>query len=302
MAMLGQLVRDAIEEVAFSGPPGINFSEVVEHVRARHTGKIDNSILGPTWAALSGRREVTLWLNGKKQSRKDFDVQSAFENKNLLIEVSNDFRNHILQLAPYPQICESHILCFLAWQIAKRRCNGIWAFELVKLVDENKTTKDIHFQQKKLMAAGCVVGILAQVPDNVREEYRKRTGEVCPKTNNILFLRRFLTDFDSMSEDVCQVVFATHVPSLAATLHQVLDGSGGVALESDCRAVIERRLLLTTGTRSKQTRVSGKLYRRVRRFLLDNGRIELVSVPNKGKLERALCTSNFKGDKEEVEE
>ena len=311
MAMLGQLVRDCIEEVAFSGPPGICYSEVVEYVRKRHTGTIDKAVLDPCWQALRGRREVTLWLNGKKQARKEFDYDAAMANKNLLIEVTNEFRNHILQLSPFPQLCGSLNLCKIAWAVSKRRHEGFWSFELGTIFN-NKTTKDVYHQMQRLVAGGVICSILATVPEDVKERcfpsYKpgdkrgkhKKDGVTVPQHANVLFLRRFMNDFDQMSEDICQIVCSTHVSSLAANLFQVIESSGGIALEKDCRAVIDRSLLNTTGTVSKKARVSGKLYRRVRKFLIENKKIEVCSVPNSGKLERAICTTSFTGDRGEV--
>ncbi|KAF4727552.1 hypothetical protein FOZ63_027118, partial [Perkinsus olseni] len=255
--MLHQLIRYALEEIAYSGPPGSKFSDIVVNLNNRKAEGADcPQLLEALKHNLVHPEELQLPC---------FIAEGTGEEEDPVIDVLEDYRNNLLGIALHPDICEHVVHKSIIYLVSNARYQGLWGYQLCPLL--NIDHKQLHHLTSKLIQEKIIVRFNLMIPKVIRRQHK---GSVSP-ISCVLFLHQFY-DLQRMDPLLASSILSEHIEPISDRVVQLLrDSPHQLLLEVDVRNVVHS--MFKGNLKRGQTQ-----FRRCRDKLEREKKIEVVKV------------------------
>lgn len=276
--MFAALVKTAVEEIAWEGPPGISWSQLLTTLQQNGDLTIDAPIRAGLWRELAKQDIIVRGAKGAahRTGRALPAAMAATEpaeadSGKVLLDIPNASRSHFLLLDAHPDIAENDLSRRALQLVAKSRAKGTSGASLASQLGVN--CRDLFYVLEGLRTAGLLVGVLPLAQKELGVS--KESSDLSLPGNLFVFSRFFDT------ENVEKAQIQAFIQSSSSRLqNQILSAlqlhSSNVCFEHDLKGVIGQSLEENTFKPCLSRRTVNKIYQRIRNDMVAAGDVECV--------------------------
>ena len=166
--MFAALVKTAVEEIAWEGPPGISWSQLLSTLQQNGDLAIDAPIRSGLWRELAKQDIIVRGAKGAAHrtgralpaatAGMTATEPSDADSGKVLLDIPNELRSHVLLLDAHPDIAENDLSRRALQLVAKSRAKGTSGASLASQLGVN--CRDLFYVLEGLRTAGLLVGVL----------------------------------------------------------------------------------------------------------------------------------------------
>lgn len=272
--MLLALVKAAVEEIAWEGPPGISWGDLVQRL-TEHGFEMDSYIKEALWTELTCKPPAFV------RKKKAHDPKEPQDDK--VLDLPDAIRQHYLLLDAHPDLAENDLSRRALQLVAKARASGCLGESLASSL--GVSSRDMFYPLEGLRTAGLLVGVAAvSQKDKVQDEdlgpKKKSAGAQTNAASaanvhgNLFIFSRFF-DPEHAERAQIQAFLQSSSSRLQGQIRSALKLNSSVGFEADLRALVGQ-VLEETSNRAVSRRTVGKVYLRIRNDMVAAGDVECV--------------------------
>lgn len=278
--MFAALVKTAVEEIAWEGPPGISWSQLLATLQQNGDFTIDAPIRTGLWRELAKQDIIVRGAKGAAhRSGRALPAATAAmaatepsdaDSGKVLLDIPNALRSHFLLLDAHPDIAENDLSRRALQLVAKSRAKGTSGASLASQLGVN--CRDLFYVLEGLRTAGLLVGVLPLAQKDLGVS--KESSDLLP--GNLFLFSRFF-DTENVEKDQIQAFIQSSSSRLQNQILSALQlHSSGVCFEHDLKCVIGQSLEENTFKPCLSRRTVNKIYQRIRNDMVAAGDVECV--------------------------